>query len=65
MKKFALVVIASLFVCSSAFSADVVKFGVNDVRSGPFKAVGDRTVWGIETAVKEATTTSSIGGGCL
>ena len=63
MMKSALVIMALIAVCfpaSSRFSAGVVKFGVNDVRSGPFKAVGDRTVWGIEAAVKEANDSGGI-----
>ena len=63
MKKSALVVIAlaALFLAaSSAYSAGVVKFGLNDVRSGPFKPVGDRTVWGIEAAVKEANDSGGV-----
>ena len=63
MKKSASVMIAliAVFVAASyAFSADVVKFGVNDVRSGPFKPAGDRTVWGIEAAVKEANESGGV-----
>jgi len=57
MKKFALMMVVLMvfaLIASSAFSAGVVKFGVNDVRSGPFKPVGDRMIWGVETAIKEA-----------
>jgi branched-chain amino acid transport system substrate-binding protein len=39
---------------SLAYSAGVVKFGVPEIRSGPFKPVGDRLIWGLEAAVKEA-----------
>ena len=43
----------------SVFSAEVVKFGVTEIQSGAFKPVGDRQIWGIETAVKE---TNDAGG---
>jgi branched-chain amino acid transport system substrate-binding protein len=60
MKKFALVVVAFLFFNASAFSADVVKFGVNDCRSGPFKPTGDQHVIAIETAVKETNESGGV-----
>ena len=60
MKKSALVVIASLFWCSSAFSGGVVKFGVNECRSGPFKPTGDQHVSAIDTAVKETNASGGL-----
>jgi len=36
------------------FAASVVKFGIDEIRSGAFKSVGDRFIWGIQAAVKEA-----------
>ncbi len=43
----------------SVYAADTVNFGVCEIRSGAFKSNGDRTIWGIETAVKE---TNDAGG---
>lgn len=50
-----------LLAVSLVFSApgparaeETVRFGVCEIRSGAFKTNGDRTIWGIEAAVKEA-----------
>ncbi len=43
-----------------AIAADVVKLGVDEVRSGAFKSNGDRIIWGIEAAVKEANDAGGI-----
>ena len=43
-----------------AIAADVVKLGVDEVRSGAFKSNGDRIIWGIEAAVKEANDSGGI-----
>lgn len=37
----------------TALAGGVVKFGVNEIRSGAFKSNGDRIIWGIQAAVKE------------
>jgi branched-chain amino acid transport system substrate-binding protein len=47
------------FMETAAWSANTVNFGVCEIRSGAFKSNGDRTIWGIEAAVKE---TNSHGG---
>jgi branched-chain amino acid transport system substrate-binding protein len=60
MKKFALMMVTGFFLSSSAFSADVVKFGVNDCRSGPFKPAGDQHVSAIETVVKETNDSGGL-----
>ena len=55
MKRFGLLmaVLAVLVLISPfAIAADVVKLGVDEVRSGAFKSNGDRIIWGIEAAVK-------------
>lgn len=44
----------------STFAADVVKLGVNEVRSGAFKSNGDRIIWGVKAAVKEANDAGGI-----
>jgi branched-chain amino acid transport system substrate-binding protein len=55
-----MLLLMAFFICtSSVFSAEVVKFGVTEIQSGAFKPVGDRQIWGIETAVKE---TNDAGG---
>jgi len=38
---------------TAAQAADPVRFGFNDVRSGPFKSNGDKFLLGVEVAVKE------------
>ena len=63
MKKFGLLmaVLAVLVLISPfAIAADVVKLGVDEVRSGAFKSNGDRIIWGIEAAVKEANDSGGI-----
>ena len=40
--------------------AGVVKLGINEVRSGAFKSNGDRIIWGVEAAVKEANDAGGI-----
>jgi len=42
------------------WSADTVNFGVCEIRSGPFKTNGDRTIWGIEAAVNEANSQGGL-----
>lgn len=57
MRKFGLVLAmtgALAMMATAAMAGGVVKFGVNEIRSGAFKSNGDRTIWGIEAAVKEA-----------
>ena len=57
MKKLSvlLATVMVVFVFStSTFAAAVVKFGVNEIRSGAFKSNGDRFLWGIQAAVTEA-----------
>lgn len=63
MKRFGLLmaVLAVLVLISPfAIAADVVKLGVDEVRSGAFKSNGDRIIWGIEAAVKEANDAGGI-----
>lgn len=38
----------------AGLAQDTVKLGINEVRSGAFTTNGDRVVWGVEAAVKEA-----------
>jgi branched-chain amino acid transport system substrate-binding protein len=45
---------------ATAWSADTVNFGVCEIRSGAFKDNGDRTIWGIEAAVKEANSQGGL-----
>ena len=56
MKRFCLV-LAVLFSialpASGSHAAPPVKFGYDDVRSGPFKNNGDMALIGMETAIKE------------
>lgn len=57
MKKLAcvtIIVIASFLVVLSTSAADVVKFGITEIQSGSFKYLGDRVIWGVEAAIKEA-----------
>jgi len=53
-----LLIIAVALLCASfmvtAAVADTLKFGVCEIRSGAFKSNGDRVLWGVEAAVKEA-----------
>lgn len=51
---------AILFMEAKAWSADTVNFGVCEIRSGAFKTNGDRTIWGIEAAVKEANSQGGL-----
>lgn len=63
MKRFGLLmaVLAVLVLISPfAIAADVVKLGVDEVRSGAFKSNGDRIIWGIKAAVKEANDAGGI-----
>ena len=48
----ALLAVAAL--ASAGLAQDTVKLGINEVRSGAFTTNGDRVVWGVEAAVKEA-----------
>ena len=54
--------VMGLFLCagSGVLAADTVKFGVCEIRSGAFKTNGDRTIWGIEGAVKEANSQGGV-----
>ena len=57
MKRFKLlmtVLVVSTLVIPAVYAADVVKLGVDEIRSGAFKSNGDRFIWGIQAAVKEA-----------
>ncbi|MCF8104474.1 MAG: ABC transporter substrate-binding protein [Desulfohalobiaceae bacterium] len=48
-------VLAVLFSTGLSWATDdVVNFGICEIRSGAFKTNGDRTIWGIKAAVKEA-----------
>jgi branched-chain amino acid transport system substrate-binding protein len=49
-----------LVLCSPVLSMEVVRFGVTEVRSGPFKSTGDRHLWGIEAAVAEANASGGL-----
>ena len=63
MKRFGLLmaVLAALVLISPfAIAADVVKLGVDEVRSGAFKSNGDRIIWGVKAAVKEANDAGGI-----
>lgn len=63
MKKLSLMMlflVGLALMVPSAFAADVVKLGINEVRSGAFKSNGDRIIWGVETAVKEANDAGGI-----
>lgn len=51
---------AILVMGATAWSADTVNFGVCEIRSGAFKTNGDRTIWGIEAAVKEANSQGGL-----
>ncbi len=44
---------ALALAAGSAWAGGVVKFGVNEIRSGAFKSNGDRILWGIKAAIKE------------
>jgi branched-chain amino acid transport system substrate-binding protein len=48
-----LVSFLSIFFVSPAFSADTVNIVMIDPISGPFKDIGDRSVWGAQFAVDE------------
>ena len=52
--------IVVFFLQISTSTAAVVKFGVNEIRSGAFKSNGDRFLWGIQAAVKEANDTGGL-----
>jgi len=63
MKRFTfvmMILVGLAMMSPSAFAADVVKLGINEVRSGAFKSNGDRIIWGVETAVKEANDAGGI-----
>lgn len=51
-----LFIVISMFLLggSIAWAGDTVNFGICEIRSGAFKTNGDRTIWGIQAAVKEA-----------
>lgn len=51
---------ALLLPAPAAMAGGVVKFGVNEVRSGPFKSNGDRILWGIQAAIKEANDAGGV-----
>ncbi len=62
MKKLFVLMAAAmvLFYLPSAWAADVVKIGINEVRSGAFTSNGDRIIWGVEAAVKEANDAGGV-----
>ncbi len=63
MKRIALSLVLAavlLLPVPGAMAGGVVKFGVNEVRSGPFKSNGDRILWGIQAAVKEANDAGGV-----
>ena len=63
MKRFNLlmtILVASTFIVPAVYAADVVKLGVDEIRSGAFKSNGDRFIWGIQAAVKEANDAGGI-----
>ena len=47
------ILVSATLIATSALASGVVKLGVDEVRSGPFKSNGDRIIWGIKAAVKE------------
>ncbi len=49
-----------LWIGPDVLAADTVTFGVCEIRSGAFKTNGDRTIWGIETAVNEANSQGGV-----
>jgi branched-chain amino acid transport system substrate-binding protein len=57
------VVAIGLAVAVSAapgLAQNTVKLGINEVRSGAFTTNGDRVVWGVEAAVKEANAAGGL-----
>ena len=63
MKRFKLlmtILVASTFIVPAVYAADVVKLGVDEIRSGAFKSNGDRFIWGIQAAAKEANDAGGI-----
>jgi branched-chain amino acid transport system substrate-binding protein len=53
---------ALALLATSALAGGVVKLGVNEIRSGAFKSNGDRFLWGIQAAVKEANDAGGVAG---
>ena len=56
MKRFVSAIVFLSFLVlmvTPARADDVVKLGINEIRSGAFKTNGDRIIWGVETAAKE------------
>jgi branched-chain amino acid transport system substrate-binding protein len=51
---------ALTLLATSAMAGGVVKLGVNEIRSGAFKSNGDRFIWGIQAAVKEANDAGGV-----
>jgi ABC-type branched-subunit amino acid transport system substrate-binding protein len=47
-------------LASTGLAQDTVKLGINEVRSGAFTTNGDRVVWGVEAAVKEANAAGGL-----
>ena len=64
MKRFCvllMVLAVALVLPPQVRAADnVVKLGINEARSGAFKSNGDRIVWGVEAAVKEANDAGGV-----
>jgi len=65
MKKFfslAISMLVSVFLLESSMvlAGDTVNFGICEIRSGAFKDNGDRTIWGIQAAVKEANDSGGL-----
>jgi branched-chain amino acid transport system substrate-binding protein len=54
------VLVATAVLASTGFAQDTVKLGINEVRSGAFTTNGDRVIWGVEAAVKEANAAGGL-----
>ncbi len=54
------VLVATAVLTSTGFAQDTVKLGINEVRSGAFTTNGDRVIWGVEAAVKEANAAGGL-----
>ncbi|MCU0592244.1 MAG: ABC transporter substrate-binding protein [Desulfobacterales bacterium] len=52
--KVVVIVLTVAVSASPSLAQNTVKLGINEVRSGAFTTNGDRVVWGVEAAVKEA-----------
>lgn len=54
------VLVATAVLASTGLAQDTVKLGINEVRSGAFTTNGDRVIWGVEAAVKEANAAGGL-----